>query len=159
MTLGQYLEQLGQDVRYALRQLAHARGFTIVAALTLALGIGATTAIFSAVYAVVLKPLPYPEPHRLVRIGVRLALGATPRDVLRMVVVQGMRPVLIGIVAGMAAALAVTRVLASQLHGIGAADPVTFVGVAAIVALAAAVAAALPARRAARVDPREALGM
>lgn len=68
MGMGEYLEQLAQGVRYALRQLARAPGFTIVATLTLALGIGATTAIFSAVYAVVLKPLPYREPDRLVRI-------------------------------------------------------------------------------------------
>jgi predicted permease len=63
------LELLWQDVRYALRQLNRNRAFTVTAVLTLALGIGATTAIFSAVYALLLRPLPYPEPDRLVYIS------------------------------------------------------------------------------------------
>jgi len=63
-----YVEELRQDLRYAVRQLGRSPGFAAVAALTLALGIGATTAIFSAVHAVVLRPLPFPSPERLVRI-------------------------------------------------------------------------------------------
>jgi predicted permease len=63
------LELLWQDVRYALRQLARNRAFTLTAVLTLALGIGATTAIFSAVYALLLRPLPYPDADRLMYIS------------------------------------------------------------------------------------------
>ena len=94
---------------------------------------------------------------RTQEIGVRVALGATPSRVVGLIVRQGMRPVLVGVVVGMAVALAVTRVLASQLYGVGATDPLTFVAVAFFVALVAAATAALPARRAARVDPVSAL--
>jgi predicted permease len=65
------LELLWQDVRYALRQLARNRAFTLTAVLTLALGIGATTAIFSAVYALLLRPLPYPNRDRLMYLATR----------------------------------------------------------------------------------------
>src|SRR5687768_11720799 len=69
MRLTQWIGEFRDDVRFAARQLARAPGFTAVAALTLALGIGATTAIFSAVHAVVLRPLPFPEPDRVMVLG------------------------------------------------------------------------------------------
>jgi predicted permease len=69
MQRGQSIHEIGQDVSFTLRQLARQPGFALVAILTLALGIGGTTAIFSALYAVVLKPLPLREPDRLFAVG------------------------------------------------------------------------------------------
>ena len=68
MKINDLLDSLGRDLRYALRGLARRPAFTFAAVLTLALGIGATTAIFSVVYSVLIKPLPYPNADELVRI-------------------------------------------------------------------------------------------
>jgi putative ABC transport system permease protein len=95
--------------------------------------------------------------QRTHEIGVRVALGATPARVVALVVSQGMRPVLLGLALGSAAALVVTRVLASQLYGVTATDPITFAAVIVMLACIALIAAALPARTAALVDPRTAL--
>jgi hypothetical protein len=65
---GGWLPSLGADCRYGLRQLRKSPGFTLVAVLTLALGIGATTAIFSVVYGVLLRPLPYPGANRIMAV-------------------------------------------------------------------------------------------
>jgi len=86
-----------------------------------------------------------------------MALGARPRDALRLIVRQGMLLVLIGLACGVVGALALGRVLASLLMGVGGADPLTFAGVLALLALTALVACLIPARRAAKVDPMVAL--
>ena len=95
--------------------------------------------------------------QRTREVGLRLALGAHPRDVVRMVVGQGMRSAVVGVVVGLAASLVVTRLMASLLYGVSPTDAVTLLAVTALLALATLVANWLPARRAARVDPLVAL--
>jgi putative ABC transport system permease protein len=95
----------------------------------------------------------YTTTQRRHEIGIRLALGAGGPDVLRLVVGQGMRLVLIGLAAGLLGAWVLSRVLASQLFGITAQDPVTYVTVALLLGAVALAATWLPAQRATRVDP------
>jgi putative ABC transport system permease protein len=95
----------------------------------------------------------YTTTQRRHEIGIRLALGAGGPDVLRLVVRQGMRLVLIGLAAGLFGAWALSRVLASQLFGISAQDPLTYAAVACLLGLVALIATWLPAQRATRVDP------
>ena len=99
----------------------------------------------------------YAVSRRTREIGIRMALGARSTDAVSLVLRQGMLPVFAGLAAGLAVSLLSTRALSSQLYGISAADPLTFATVSAALALAAATAAYLPARRAARVDPMTAL--
>ena len=89
--------------------------------------------------------------------GVRMALGARGRDVMKLVIRDGMWLVLIGVVIGMAASLAVSRLLKSFLFGLSAADPMTFGIIPLLLAVVAALACYIPARRAAKVDPLVAL--
>ena len=90
-------------------------------------------------------------------IGIRMALGAGRTDVLRIVMWRGLRLIGLGVAAGVMATLSVTRVLGSQLWGVSPQDPVTLVGVVAVVAIAGFLACYFPARRATRVDPMVAL--
>jgi putative ABC transport system permease protein len=95
--------------------------------------------------------------RRTQEIGVRMALGATRRDVVALVVRQAAWPVGLGIVAGLAMAAALTRVLGTQLFEVRPKDPATFAIVAAALAIVALLASLVPARRAASVDPTRAL--
>jgi putative ABC transport system permease protein len=82
-----------------------------------------------------------------------MALGARAGNVLRLIVAQGLAPVLAGLAIGLIAARALTRVLSSLLYGVDATDPMTFASVALLLGAVALLAVYVPARRAARVDP------
>ena len=99
----------------------------------------------------------YSVGRRTREIGVRVALGARSRDVLTMILRQGLRTVLIGIAVGLAGSLAVTRTMESLLFGVTATDPLTFAAVILLLAAAALLACYIPARRATEVDPMIAL--
>ncbi len=99
----------------------------------------------------------YSVEQRVQEIGIRVALGAARRDVLKLIVLQGMKLVWIGVILGLAAAYGMTRLLGSLLYGVKSSDPATFAAVAVIVTLVAAVATFVPARRASAIAPSDAL--
>jgi len=132
---------------------AQTSGVRIAAVLmTVFAGIALALAV-TGIYGIV----SYTVAQRTHEIGVRLALGASPAGVLRLVVAQVLSVTLTGLAIGMAAALVLTRVMASALYGVVSLDPATFAAFALVLGLAAAAAAWFPARRATRIDPIQAL--
>jgi len=99
----------------------------------------------------------YGVAQRTREIGVRVALGAEPSAVARLVIGSGLRLAAAGVAIGAAGAVAATRVLSGMLFGVSAVDPTTFAGTTLVVAAIALLASYLPARRALRIDPAEAL--
>jgi predicted permease len=124
-----------------------------------AAGMASTFGVLALVLATMglYSVMTYTVSQRTHEIGIRMALGAALRDVVRLVIGQGMRMALIGVALGLAVALLLTRALASLLLGIGTTDLVTFVGVPLLLVAVALLACYIPARRAARVNPLVAL--
>jgi ABC-type antimicrobial peptide transport system permease subunit len=101
--------------------------------------------------------LSYIAGQRTHEIGIRIALGAQQRDILKIVLGHGTRLALVGVVIGLAASAGLTRLMTAILYGVSATDPLTFAIVAVLLTLVALAACYIPARRAMRVDPIVAL--
>ena len=123
---------------------------------TILLGVFAGVALLLATVGIY-GAVAYTVEQRTGEIGVRIALGAQTRDVLRLVLAQGMTPVVIGLIAGVAAALALGRLLTTQLYEISPHNPFLLAGTAAILGFAALLACLFPARKATLLDPVQAL--
>lgn len=139
-TMEQYVSESVTDQRLAVFLLAAFAGLALILA---AVGI----------YGVI----SYSVSQRTHEIGVRAALGAQQGDILRLVMGQGLRLVLLGAIAGIISALALTRLMASLLYGVNPADPLTLIVVSFVLTAAAMLACYIPARRATKVDPTIAL--
>jgi len=124
--------------------------------MTWLLGIFAGAALLLATVGIY-GAVAYTVEQRTCEIGVRMALGAQTKDILRLIVNQGMRPVVLGLVIGLAAALALGRLITSQLYQTSANNPLLLAATMSILGLAALVACVFPARRAAMLDPVQAL--
>jgi predicted permease len=135
-TVEDELYHLDAQRRFQLQTLS---SFSLIALILAAIGI----------YSV----LSYSVEQRTREIGLKMALGAQPHDVVRSVLAQGMKPVLAGLGIGLIGALGGARMMKSLLYQVPVTDPATFAGIAAVLVMVAFLAAYLPARRAARVDP------
>ena len=135
-TVEQLLREVGSQRRFQTSLLSL---FAVVALLLAAIG------IYGVMHHSVIL--------RRHEIGIRIALGAQPRDVLGMVIRRGLVLALVGVAAGSVGALSLTRILSSLLFGVTATDPVTFAGVALVLLGVAMAASYVPARRATKIDP------
>ena len=123
-------------------------GTTWISFAGLALGLS-TLGVYSVVF--------YAVARRTKEMGIRMALGAQPRSLLRLIIGTGLRPVVVGIVAGVVGALMLTRLMTDLLFGVKPNDPTTFVVVSVLLVVTSVLACYLPARQASKVDPMVAL--
>jgi ABC-type antimicrobial peptide transport system permease subunit len=138
------LADLNNDLRYALRGLVRNPGFALAALFLAAIGIFGVVAHSTA--------------QRTREIGIRMALGADHKRVIRHVMLTGIRPVILGAILGIAGALATGKMLAALLFHVNPSDPATFLMASAVLLAVALIACLIPARRATQIDPARALG-
>ena len=148
------LETFLQDIRYGMRTLEQVIAKSIARQrfnmLLLAIFAGVALVLASVgLYGV----MNYSATQRTHEVGIRMALGATRTDIMRLVVGNGMLLTLVGIAIGVVASFGLTRVMQSFLFGVGARDAVTFVAVSTLLIVVALIANYIPARRATRVNP------
>jgi putative ABC transport system permease protein len=142
------------DVMTMAQRMAHSTSRTrFIAVLLASFAVLALVLAVTGLYGLIA----YSVAQRTHEIGIRMALGARSSQVLRLTLCQGMRLTLLGSALGVAAALALTRLMRSLLYEVSAADPVTFAAVVLLLAFAALLACYVPARRAAKIDPMVAL--
>lgn len=140
ISLDQYLDQSLTQRRFNMLLLVAFAGLALVLA---------TVGIYSV--------LSYVVRRRTREIGVRMALGAQIKDIVRLVLVEGIRPTILGLVIGIAGALLLSHLVASLVYGVKPTDPLTFAGVSILLVLVAALACIIPAYRASKVEPMKAL--
>jgi ABC-type antimicrobial peptide transport system permease subunit len=122
----------------------------------LLIGVFSATALILAVVGIY-GVIAYSVAQRTQELGIRIALGASSSDIFRLVIGNGLKLAVAGILVGLAASFALTRLMASLLFQTSATDPITFAGSALVFAVVAALASYLPARRAMRINPTDAL--
>jgi putative ABC transport system permease protein len=137
------MDTLLKDLRYVVRYLVKQPAFTLVAILTLALGIGANTTIFSVIYALILNPPLFTEPKG--------------QNVVRLVLRERLVLAVLGAVLGLGIAFGLSRLIESLLFEVKPADLLTFGGSTVVLFVCALLASYVPARRATKVDPLVAL--
>ena len=145
-----------------VRTLWRDRAFSSIAIAMFALGIGATTVIFSLVNGLlaclgIYGVVSYAVAGRTNEVGIRMALGARGLSVLSMVLGQSIRPVLVGLAVGLVAAFALVSRIEAMLFEVTARDPLVFAAVALVLLGVGLAACFVPARRASRIEPLEAL--
>jgi putative ABC transport system permease protein len=154
----QGIRELGADPPRDVRSMEAIRSSSVAARRFVLLLVG-TFGVFALALAAlgVFGVITLITAERTTEVGIRIALGATPSQVLGLVLRQAMGLTLVGVVGGGLAALLLSPMIKAQLFGVQPADPLTYIGVATALVIAALLAAAIPARRAMRVDPVQAL--
>ena len=165
------MDSLLKDLRYGIRNLSKHPGFTAIAVFTVALGVGATTAMFSVVNGVLLKSLPFPESQQLIAMRESskevpvmqvsypnyLDWRAQQTTFMRLILKQGMTLVGVAVAIGLAGSWMLTRLIKSLLFEVSATDAVAFSLPPVLLIVVALLACFVPARRATKVDPLVAL--